>query len=134
MESTTAQDIMSTELITIQEGETVEQAVKILINKKITGLPVVDSSLKMIGVLSEFDLIRQISEHKDLTSDIFREPIQFSKKAFSLPSTATLAEVVKHFLDSKFRRIPIVDVQGRLVGIITRRDLMRVYYYRAKLT
>lgn len=132
MDSTTAYDIMTTELITIRENDTVEFALKALINNRITGLPVVNADGKLVGVISEYDLIQQISKQPKLGPEIFHEKIEYSKKPFSLPSTTLLNDVIKHFLDSKFRRIPILDKDERLVGIITRRDIMRVYFYRAK--
>ncbi|HUP56333.1 MAG TPA: CBS domain-containing protein, partial [Bdellovibrionota bacterium] len=66
-------------------------------------------------------------------ADAFHTKAQFSGPAFSLPETAPLEEIIKHFIESKYRRIPIVADDGKLIGIITRRDLMRLFFYRAKL-
>lgn len=131
---TTAQDIMSTELITIRESDTVEEALKGLINNRITGLPVVDDMGKMVGILSEYDLIKQISKTPKANADVFQEKIEFSRSTSGFTLNTPLSEIVKQFLDSKFRRVPVLDPSKKLVGIITRRDLMRVFYYRAKLT
>jgi CBS domain-containing protein len=130
-DTTTAKDIMSTQLITIRDGDTIEEALKVLVNQGVTGLPVVDGKGKMVGVISEYDIIRQLSGHKQIKPSTFREKAEFSKKPFGLPESTLLKDIVKHFLDSRFRRIPIVDKKGKLTGIITRRDLMRVYFYRA---
>jgi CBS domain-containing protein len=134
MDNTVARDIMSTDLITIRENETLEDALKSLINHKVTGLPVVDAKGRMIGVVSEYDLIRQLSRHKKLKPGIFQEKIEYSKKPFGILPSLPLDKVVRHFVESKFRRLPVVDKDGMLVGIITRRDLMRIYFYRAKLS
>lgn len=134
MDTTVAKDIMTTNLITIQEGDTIEEALKILVNHRVTGLPVVDKKGKMVGVISEYDIIQQLSKHEQPKPAAFREKAKFSDKVFGLAETTPLPDIVKHFIDSKFRRIPIVDSKGRLTGIITRRDLMRVYFYRATLT
>jgi CBS domain-containing protein len=131
---TTAQDIMSTELITIREDETVEDALKALINNRITGLPVIDGKQKMIGILSEYDIIKQISRTPQIKPEIFQEKIEFTRSATGVGVNTPLSEVVKLFLDAKFRRVPVLDNQQKLVGIITRRDLMRIFYYRAKLS
>ncbi len=132
--NTTAQDIMSTELITLYEDETLEDALKSLINNRITGLPVLNRERKMVGVLSEYDIIKQASKHKKLKPEIFQEKIQFSSAPFSVDPSTPLEEIVKHFIDHKYRRIAVLDKDQKLVGIITRRDLMRVFYYRAKLS
>src|SRR5205085_1908070 len=111
---------------------TLEEALKALINYRITGLPVVDRERRMVGVVSEYDLIRQISKFPDLTPEIFQQPIEFTRQIMTVPTSTPLSQLVTHFIDQKFRRLPVVDQDQRLVGIITRRDLMRVFYYRAK--
>jgi CBS domain-containing protein len=133
-DTTTAKDIMTTHLITIREGDSIEEALKVLVNHRVTGLPVVDAKGTMVGVISEYDIIRQLSSHKKIQAQMFREKAEYSNKPFGLPESTPLADVVKHFIDSKFRRIPIVDAKGKLTGIITRRDLMKVYFYRATVT
>jgi CBS domain-containing protein len=133
MQNTVAQEIMSSELITVLEDETVEGALKALINNRVTGLPVVNRDGRLVGVFSEYDIIKQISRHGRLTPAIFQDRIEYSHEAFTVAPNTSLTEIVEHFLSAKYRRIPVVDAQGRLVGIITRRDLMRVFYYRATL-
>jgi CBS domain-containing protein len=130
---TTAQEIMSRELITIREGDSVEAALKTLVHHRVTGLPVVDARGRMVGIVSEFDLIRQLSRHRQLTPAAFHEPIEFTRKPQGVRTDAPLSKVVKTLLEARVRRIPVWDRQRKLVGIITRRDLMRVFYYRAKL-
>lgn len=134
MESTVASEIMTREILSAREDMTVEEALKILVNSRITGMPVVDAKGRMIGVVSEFDLLQQISRHKRLKPQIFQEPIEFSRKADSVREDASLKDVVHAFIEKKFRRLPVLDAKGRLVGIITRRDLIRIYYYRAALS
>lgn len=130
---TTAGEIMTRAVTTVNENMVIEDVLKILINKKITGLPVVDDAGKMIGVVSEYDLIKQLARKKRITSDDFRVKIEFSKDLASIKEDAPLSEVIHQFVDARYRRLPVVDNQGTLLGIITRRDIMRVFYYRAKL-
>ena len=132
--STIAADIMSTELILLRNTSTIEEAIRILINNRITGLPVVDRENRMVGILSEYDILNQLNKHKNLKPEYFREPIQYSKNALSVTTTSHLDEIVQLFIDKKVRRLPVVDKDKLLKGIITRRDLMRVFYYRAQLT
>ena len=133
MGTTTASDIMSTELITLREGATLEAAVKMLVNNRITGVPVVNAAGKMIGVLSEYDIIRQVGESAEPPPGVFQNPVEFSETVFTLKSDASIETIIEHFVKAKYRRIPIVDANDRLVGIITRRDLMKLFFYRAKL-
>lgn len=131
---TTAKEIMSTELIHATEDMTLEEALKVLVNHRITGLPVVDRRGRMKGVLSEYDILTQISRAKRMKADTFQQKITFSKKVDAIRETTPLKRIVKEFIDTKYRRLPVVDKKGKLVGIITRRDLMRVFYYRARLS
>ncbi len=125
---------MTTEILNATEAMTIEEALKVLINSRVTGLPVVDPVGKMIGVLSEYDILVQIASSESLKPEVFQQKIQFSKKADAIKEDTPIEEVMKRFVESKFRRLPVVDPQGKLVGIITRRDLMRVFYYRARLS
>lgn len=135
---TFAKDIMSTKIHSVRESTTIADALKLLINKKITGMPVVNDEGKIIGIVSEFDIINQLSVHlsdrKELKSELFLSQIQYSRETHTVEATASLDKVVKSFLRHKFRRLPVVDENGILIGMITRRDLMRVFYYRAVLS
>ena len=133
--NTLAKDIMSTNLVTLTDQATVEEALKIMINARVTGVPIVSKkSGKMIGVMSEFDIIRQIGKKTELKEKFFREKVRFSKKAKFIYTDTPLKDIVQMFVDYKYRRLPVVDEKQRLVGLITRRDLMRVFFYRAKLS
>ncbi len=129
---TTAQEIMSREVLTVKEGTSIEEVLKILMNNRITGVPVVDTQNEMIGVVSEYDLIQQISS---MTGEevVLTNPCSFTKGAAAISETAELKEVLHYLLDLKFRRLPVVNAQKKLVGIITRRDIIRLFYYRACL-
>lgn len=132
--NTTARDVMTPNVMTLKEGTSLEEAIKALINKKITGMPVVDSKNRMIGIISEYDVLKQFSAAKDFKSVDFSAPVEFTRKVNAVSDTASLSEIISLFLNAKYRRLPVVDLEGKLLGIITRRDLMRIYYYRAKLT
>jgi CBS domain-containing protein len=129
---TTAQEIMSREVLTVKEGTSIEEVLKILMNNRITGVPVVDSQNEMIGVVSEYDLIQQISSMTG-KEVVLTSPCSFTRGAASISETAELKEVLHYLLDLKFRRLPVVNAQKKLVGIITRRDIIRLFYYRACL-
>lgn len=129
----TAKDIMSTELITVRPEASIEETLRALVNNKVTGLPVVKPGGEMVGVISEYDLLVQISKSGKLEDKVFKEKIIFSTEVKTVRETATLEEIAPMFIDLKFRRLPVVDEKGKLLGIITRRDMMRIYYYRAKL-
>lgn len=128
---------MSTELLTIRDGSTLEEALKILINNRITGMPVVNERGEMVGIVSEFDIMNQLAEAKGAKKGEekfnLQQPFVFTRGARGISTDTTLKEILSVFLKHKYRRLPVVDRKNRLVGIITRRDLMRLFYYRARL-
>lgn len=131
---TIAKDIMSTSLILGSPDLTVEEALKLLTNYKITGLPIVSKKGELLGVVSEFDLLDQLALKGSLNEKEFKNKIHFSSKVLSVSEDTTLTKVVEAFISNKVRRMPVLDKKGTLVGLITRRDLMRVFYYRAQMS
>lgn len=133
MKNTTARDIMSSKLIVAHEGMNVEEALKLLVNNKITGLPVVNQAGQMIGILSEYDIIAKVGGAKKADPDVFRGELPYTKKVEAVKEDTNLVEILERFINLKCRRLPVLDQAGHLVGIISRRDVMKVLYYRAKV-
>ncbi|MGZ3694817.1 MAG: CBS domain-containing protein [Bdellovibrionota bacterium] len=131
--NTTAKDIMSSRLIVAREGMNIEDALKLLVNNKITGLPVVNAAGMIIGVLSEYDIIAFVGKEKQITSALFQNAITYTKEVESVQEDTLLGEILNRFIKLKCRRLPVLDGDKRLVGIISRRDVMKVLYYRAKV-
>ncbi len=130
---TTAKDIMSSKLIVAKEGMRIEDAVKLLVNNKITGLPVVNQEGQMVGILSEYDIIAKVGKEQKIDSSVFSIGIPYSKSVETVNEDTSLQEILDRFIQLKCRRLPVLDKQSRLVGIISRRDVMKVLYYRAKV-
>jgi CBS domain-containing protein len=65
---------------------------------------------------------------------IFREPITFTRKVEAVDEKMPLPKIMDIFVKSRFRRLPVVSKNGKLIGIITRRDLMKLFFYQAALT
>jgi len=130
---TFANEIMSRKVTTATPKSTVEEMLKVFVNKKITGLPVVNAKGKMIGVYSEYDLIQQVASAGEINPEVLRQVIVYTEKVEAVRHDEVLERIVSRFVGQKFRRLPVVDDQGHLVGIITRRDLMKVFFYQAKL-
>lgn len=124
---------MSTKLIVARTGMKIEEAVKILVNNKITGLPVVDQEGKMVGILSEYDIIASVGAEKTITPSMFKQEIHYTKEVMSVTDETTFEEILHKFIHLKCRRLPVLDADQHLVGIISRRDIMKALYYRSKV-
>ncbi|MDN5796254.1 MAG: CBS domain-containing protein [Intrasporangium sp.] len=112
--ATMAGQIMSTPVITVSPDDSVGEVAELLHTKGISGAPVVDSAGVLLGLVSEYDLLaRSGSTARDV----------MTKSVISV-TTDTLVNDVRHLLiDQRIRRLPVTD-QGRLVGIVSRGDIV----------
>lgn len=141
--------IMSSPAITLQPDATVEDAVGVLVEQNIGGAPVVDAQGRLMGMLDDDDLI--VSEarlHAPTTIEILGAyiPLPGESKRFneevrqalgqtvdevmdddppSLGNAATVEDAATLFHDRGVSRLPVVDRDGRVVGVVTRGDLVK---------
>lgn len=101
-------------------------AVDFLLRHRVTGAPVVDGNGNLLGIITETDLLKLVTEGVDS-----KPPTDAIVKDFMTTNPVTVSQsmdiyyVAGVFINNKFRRLPVVD-DGRLVGAITRFDLLRV--------
>ena len=129
---TLAKDIMTTELILAHPEMTVEEAIKTLVNNRITGMPVVDNEKRLIGVVSEYDVIKTVNAQKDDFQLNLAQKIGYSSKVTTVSEDTSLQDILCLFIEKNIRRVPVMNKKSELVGIITRRDIMRILFYRSK--
>lgn len=130
---TLAKDIMTTQLLVGHPAMTLEQAIQVLFNGKITGFPIVDQRKRLIGVLSELDVIKLVEKGGKKGTVDLKQTVRFTKKVTVVKDETPLQEILKLFIDKRVRRLPVINSKKELVGIISRRDIMRVLYYRSKV-
>ncbi len=127
----TAKDLMRTDLITVSKEVTVSEVIDILAEKGITGLPVVEDDMTIIGLISEKDVLqvayRIISNSYDpATSNATVEKLM-AKELVTFSPDDNLADICQCFLDRSIRRVPVVD-NGKLVGIISRNEIITLAF------
>ncbi|OPZ79449.1 MAG: Magnesium transporter MgtE [Actinobacteria bacterium ADurb.Bin444] len=148
MDKVKAGDIMSFPVVTIEPGATVRELAAVLADNNISGLPVVDEDGKLLGVVSEEDLLLLDADlHfpryvQVFDSVIFLESVrkfeERFRKAFAakvsdvmsrdpviVTKEATLREVATLMSRKDVNRLPVVDETGHLLGIIARGDVLR---------
>jgi CBS domain-containing protein len=119
-----AKDVMTTPVVTVSPDTTLVDATKLLDAKGITGVPVADAEGKVIGVLTEKDILIFAYTYTSISrTTTVKEAMTERVVGFS-PDTP-IAEIAKCFSKSDFRRVPIID-EGKLVGIISRRDIIHL--------
>lgn len=139
-----ALDVMQRDLITVTPDTALDDAVHLMVTHRISGLPVVDASGEVVGILTEGDLLRRselrteatvpawigwltgqgraareyVREHARKVGELMTVPV------ITVTAQTELGEVVALMESRRVKRVPVLQ-QGRLVGILTRSDLMR---------
>lgn len=119
-----ARDMMTQNLVTLSPSLDVFTAIDILLRKRISGAPVVDSLGRYLGVFSESSCMRVIvNAAYDNLPDAGLMPFVDTHAPTIAPDTEMLC-ICQTFLDQATRRLPVLE-EGRLLGQISRRDIMR---------
>ncbi len=134
-------DVMTSTVITIKRDADLHEAARLLSENKISGMPVVDDNNRVIGVVSEADILilaGMKKEHtfKDILRNILGEPVPAKKGGNKVkdvmgfpPITSKadddIGEVAKILDDRRIKRLPVVDDDGKLIGIISRADIVK---------
>ena len=109
---------MKKQVISITVGTRIYSAVKILQTHGISGAPVVDNSGTLIGVVSDYDLLLQAA-----TRDV-SEPIIYNKKVQFVEEETPVQDIIVILYKTKYRRLPVVDRFKKVVGIVSRVDVL----------
>jgi len=141
-------DIMSRDVITVQPATSVGQIARLMSDHGISGLPVVDDGGRVVGVVTELDMIVRNARFKMptffviLDSIIYLETPQhfqerlehvlgataeeiMSKPAVTISPGATIETLAELMVGQKINPIPVVE-NGRLIGIVSRSDIIRL--------
>lgn len=120
-------DYMTRDVYTLSPDLSIADAMDMFLEKKISGAPVVDEKGKIIGILSEIDCMRILVDEAyfNLPHGKITVANYMSDGVSTLQDTMDVLDCAQKFLATNFRRFPVVDVNGKLVGTISRRDVMR---------
>jgi CBS domain-containing protein len=115
-------DLMSSPVITITKKDTVEQAAKIMSRKNFGSIVVTDTKKKLIGIITERDIVKRIVAMNRLPSEVRVEEIM-SHPVLTFAPDGDIKEAANLMKQHGIRRLVIVD-KGKMVGIVTSRDLL----------
>ncbi len=142
------QDVMTRNVISVSKFDSIMNVANILTEKNISGLPVVDKEMKVIGIITQADILSIVGvsrEHtfKDLLKYMLGEPLPHRKlgdlvgdimtsPALTIKPLANIAEAVKIMDEKRIRRLTVVDDGNTLIGILTRADILKAVINKLK--
>ena len=104
----------------------VMKAVDFLLRHRVTGAPVVDSEGRLLGIITETDLLKLVTEGIQGQPPTEATVADYmTADVMTVPPTVDIYYVAGIFLNNQFRRLPVIE-DGKIVGAITRFDLLRV--------
>ena len=116
-----AKNIMVTDIITVKKQTPIYEAIRILVEHNITGIPVVNDDMTLVGILSEKDVLKLLYETHDkpgVVEDYMTEnPVSFDQDD-------NLIDITECLIKNNFRRVLITE-NGKLAGIISRKDIIK---------
>lgn len=121
MKEKTASQIMTKAVVTVGPDLSLKEAISLLLRHHISGMPVVDNSGKLVGIITEQDIINFVFSG-NATNTKVQEAMTAELIAFD--SDTDVVKIAECFIAKKIRRVPIVE-NGKVVGIISRRDILR---------
>ena len=119
-------DYMTRDLITFTPNQTIESVMSAIIKHRISGGPVVNEKNELIGVISEGDCIKQISESRYYNMPMQDKTIEkhMAINVETIDGNMNIFDAANKFLNAKRRRFPIVE-NGKLVGQISQKDVLK---------
>jgi CBS domain-containing protein len=124
MKSAQVGDFMTTDLVTVTPDMDIHRAMKILLERQISGVPVIGESGALVGILSVKDCLKiafSASYHQEWAGPVSEF---MSTEVQTIESDTDIVEAAEIFLKNRYRRFPVVT-DGRLVGMISRYDVLR---------
>jgi CBS domain-containing protein len=117
--------MMVSNLITLSPGMDALEALDVLLRHRISGAPVVDQDNRFLGIFSEKSCIRFVVDaaYEQMPSNNVMSFVDTDPPV--IEADTDLLTIAQTFLDASCRRLPVLDARGRLIGQISRRDVMR---------
>lgn len=117
-------DHMTRDLMTLSPEQEINNAVHVLLKHGVSGAPVVDGDAKVVGLLTEKDCLRaalEASYYRDWGKTV---SAYMARDVITIEAGIDILTACQVFLDGPYRRFPVIE-EGRLVGLISRTDVLR---------
>jgi len=135
--------IMTVDVVAVKKDTGISEAAHLLSERHISGMPVVDQEGRVIGVVSEADILAHTGLHaghtfKDVLRHLLGEPLPrrnvgetvgdvMSTPAITTRTNVDIRSVAAQLDDKRIKRLPVVDETGKIIGIVSRGDIVRAF-------
>ena len=137
----TVADVMTEQVVTVTPETTFKDAVRLLKRRRVSGMPVVDRTGALVGIVSETDLLNKVERRApdSYVLDSRRQRLDrlkavglnvggvMTREVVTIRADHPVALAARELHSHGFKRFPVVDEKGTLVGILTRSDLLKVF-------
>jgi CBS-domain-containing membrane protein len=136
-------DVMTKDVVTVEPRTPLKEVARIIVERRVSGLPVVDDDATVLGVVSEGDILAkergrasarslldhllELNDREAAKHDARDAADAMTSPAVTIRPSRAVSEAAALMLDRSVNRLPVVDEHGRLVGIVTRADLVRAF-------
>lgn len=142
-----AKDFMIKDVFVVKPNDKLTDVMKLLVNNKIGGVPVVDENEHLVGMVSDGDILRSINPQKGqifvtFAFSAYVEPVLLEtlleglnelsvssiatkRKIYSVHPESDIDDVIRIFSVHHFKKIPVIDHELKVVGVISRGDVLR---------
>jgi len=146
-----AKDIMTKKVITINKDATVGKLSELLIKNKICGVPVVDKNDKIVGIVTEADIIvkesnlpfplsfsfafiKNYESYTKSTKEYLETRVEdiMTKKVKIIKEDTPVSKVANIMINNNINRLPVMDKNDKLTGIVTRADIIKSMIKKGK--
>ncbi|WP_084965952.1 CBS domain-containing protein [Thermoactinospora rubra] len=144
---TKVSDIMTTDVVSVTPATPFKDVAETLIANAVSAVPVVDRDGRVVGVVSEADLLRKEEFREQYYREGYKPPLKvrlrhrdardkaagdtaadlMTAPAVTVPTSATVTQAARIMDERDVKRLVVVDAEGRLIGIVSRHDLLKVF-------
>lgn len=134
-------DVMTTQVVMVSKGTRYQEVARLMIEHKVNAMPVVTDDGRVIGMVSEADVLRKQernfrrfgtglprrSRHQRAQAEARTAGELMTSPAITIHPDAPLGAAARLMNGHNIRRLPVIDASGELIGIVSRRDLISVF-------
>jgi CBS domain-containing protein len=135
-------DVMTKEVVTVHSGSSLTAAATLMVQKKVSGVPVLDVHDKLVGVLTEADFLSAMNLEQSAVTDTLETVVRkrrarkgmgtivddiMTKSPITIREDETLRTAVTMMDTNRIKRLIVTDDESRVHGVVSRADLIRLY-------